>query len=511
MPEKNTHTANLPEAYAALKASLEENRAILDSLFEDVDIMRHRVFENAQNPSLQFCVYFSDGVSDSVLIGEQIIKPLILAQSLPTDPQKLYQAVRNHVEFIGDMQESADMEEIVESITYGDTLLLVAGAPQGLILSSKNFVLRGVAEPEVEKVLSGPREGFNEGIMINLSMLRRRLRTHQLKLKMNSLGRQSKTAVCIAYMDNIVNRDILAELERRLETIEIDGVLDAEYISEFIAEKSALGFPTIGATERPDVVAGRLLEGRIALFTDGSPVVLTLPYLFLENFQSSEDYYTGNRYASYSRILRMLSFLGTVTVPALFIAIVAFHHEMLPAGLMLNFTAARQNVPLPAVVECFVLLLLFDILREAGVRSPGFVGQAVGFVGGIILGQAAVEAHLIAAPMVIVVAFAGITIIIVPRVATASLMARYSFLLAASILGLTGLTLAIGIFAIHVLNLQSFGVSALTSSGKLGLQSVGDSFVRAPWPKLRHRLTPLSGNKTRSKPPESPPTTGGKP
>ena len=230
--------------------------------------------------------------------------------------------------------------------------------------------------------------------------------------------------------------------------------------------------------------AGRLLEGRIAIFTDGSPVVLTLPYLFVENFQSSEDYYMGNLYASYSRVLRAISFFGTITVPALFIAIVAYHHNLLPTGLMLTFSAARQNVPLPAALECFLLLLLFDILREAGVRSPGYVGQAVGFVGGIIIGQAAVEAHLIAAPMVIVVAFAGITIIIVPRVSTASLVARYSFLLAASFMGMPGLFVAMAIFAVHVLNLQSFGVPALMPAGKLSVQMVRDTFVRAPWPKL---------------------------
>ena len=335
--------------------------------------------------------------------------------------------------------------------------------------------------------------------MTNLSMLRRRFRTHQLKLRFQSQGRQSKTGICIAYMDNIVNHKILDELYRRLSEIDMDAVLDSGYLSEYIAEHSSFGFHTIGATERPDVVAGRLLEGRIAIFVDGSPVVLTLPYLFIENFQSSEDYYIGNLYASYSRILRVLSFFFTISIPAAFVTIVGYHHELLPTGLLLSFASAQQNVPLPAAVEAFFMLILFDILRETGVRTPGYVGQALGVVGGIVIGQSAVEANLVAAPMVIVVAFAGITILMVPRLTMASLVARYGTLLAASLFGLPGLAVALGLITVHIFNLQSFGVPALMPTGKLHMQVVKDTFVRAPWPKMRWRTKPLSANHLRAR------------
>ena len=489
MMSKTAYRADVPEEFACLRPTIARNQAMLDALFEHVDIMLQRTFENAERPGLKFCVYFSDGVSDSMLIGEHVIKPLILARNLPAD-QTLFEAVRDYVELTGDMKESGDVQEIVEAITYGDTLLLVEGSATGLLISSKNFNLRGVSEPEGEKVLLGPREGFNEGIMTNLSMLRRRLRTHHLKLRLDTLGRQTKTGICVAYLDNIANPDILEELLGRLERIDIDGVLDAEYITEFIAEHSALGFRTIGATERPDVVAGRLLEGRIAVFIDGSPVVLTLPYLFVENFHSSEDYYMGNLYATYSRLLRMLSFFFAITVPAAFIVVIGYHHELLPTGLMLSFTQARQNVPLPAAVECFLMLILFDILRETGIRTPGYVGQAVGFVGGIIIGQSAVEAHLVAAPMVIVVAFAGICLIMVPRLTMASLAARYGILLAASLFGLPGFLLALSVLGIHILSLKSFSVPMCLTSGK-------DSLIRAPFPHMAERLEPLSENHVR--------------
>ncbi|MCL2842388.1 MAG: spore germination protein [Oscillospiraceae bacterium] len=490
----------MAEEHGKLKSTISENRAILDELFQDVDIMLHREFCNAEEQSLKFCIYFSDGVSDSMMLGEHVIKPLILAENLPHPPKLLYEAARDHVELTGEISETQEIEEIIAAITYGDTLLLVEGSDRGLIINNKGFNLRGIAEPEGEKVLLGPREGFTEGLMTNLSMLRRRLRTHQLKLKMDSLGRESKTGICIAYLDNIVNKEILQELERRLETIDIDAVLDAGYISEYIAERSVLGFHTIGSTERPDVVAGKLLEGRIAIFTDGSPVVLTLPYLFVENFHSSEDYYMGNLYASYNRLLRLISFFVTIFVPAAFVAVMAYHHELLPTGLMLAFTTARQNVPLPTAIECFLLLMFFDFLREAGVRTPGYVGQAVGFVGGIVIGQAAVEASLIAAPVVIVVALTGITIIVVPRLTMASLVARYGMLLAASLLGLTGLAIAAGILFVHIFSLQSFGVPSVMPTGKLSMQEVNDTFIRTPWPKVLTRLPPLSTNHVRARP-----------
>lgn len=490
----------MAEEHTKLKPTISENRAILDQLFQDVDIMLHREFCNAEDQSLKFCVYFSDGVSNSMMLGEHVIKPLILAKNLPHPPTQLYEAVRDHVELTGEIAETQEIEEIIAAITYGDTLLLVEGSDKGLIINNKGFALRGIAEPEGEKVLLGPREGFTEGIMTNLSMLRRRLRTHQLKLKMDTLGRESKTGICIAYLDDIVNKKILGELERRLKTIDIDAILDAGYISEYIAERSALGFHTIGSTERPDVVAGKLLEGRIAIFTDGSPVVLTLPYLFVENFHSSEDYYMGNLYASYNRLLRLVSFFVTIFVPAAFVAVMAFHHELLPTGLMLAFTNARQNVPLPTAIECFLLLMFFDFLREAGVRTPGYVGQAVGFVGGIVIGQAAVEASLIAAPVVIVVALTGITIIVVPRLTMASLVARYGLLLAASLLGLTGLAIAAGIMFVHIFSLQSFGVPSVMPTGRLSAQEVNDTFIRTPWPKILTRLPPLSANRVRARP-----------
>ncbi len=197
--------------------------------------------------------------------------------------------MRDSVLTAADFTETDELSVIIEAVCSGDTVLFVDGFARVILLSSKNFTLRSIQEPEGERVLSGPREGFNEGIITNLSMVRRRLLTHQLKMRMMRIGVQSKTTVCVVYMDNIVNHDILREVYRRLEGIQLDVVLDANYLIEYIADQSFCGFPTIGTTERPDVVVGKLMEGRIAIFVDGTPVVLTAPFLLLENFQSSEN------------------------------------------------------------------------------------------------------------------------------------------------------------------------------------------------------------------------------
>ncbi|MDR0952275.1 MAG: spore germination protein [Oscillospiraceae bacterium] len=472
--------------------SLDKNAEALDALFLDVDIMLSRRFANAENDSVRFILYHSDGVSDMRMINEHIVEPLMGAHLFADD--SLLEQIKNEALSAVDFEEADKFSAIIKDVCYGDTALFIDGCNKALVISSKAFSLRAVSEPEGEKVLSGPREGFTESLMTNLSLVRRRIRTNELKMKMKNLGSETKTGVCVAYLDNIVNKNLLAEVNRRLEKVDIDSVLDGNYLVEFIAEHSRFGVSTVGTTERPDSVASKLLEGRIAIFTDGSPVVLTVPLLFWENFQSSEDYYTPFLYASYSRFLRLLSFIMTITVPSIYIAVVAFHHDILPSPLMLSIARSQKDVPLPAAVECFVMLLLFDILREAGVRMPSHVGQALSIVGALVIGQAAVEARLVSAPMIIVVAITGITILMVPNLSTTSLLARYFCLSLASAFGLVGMMVGITILFVHILQLESFGVPVFMPIDSLREQDVKDTFIRAPWPKMLERMRPYSYN-----------------
>jgi spore germination protein KA len=482
----------------ALSPSLEKNMALLNNLFKDDDTFITKYITNMQNAKARFGLVYCASVTDLPLISENVIQPLTTYKELSGNAD-LITGLMEQVVQIGDIERTTNVASLVEGICYGDTVLFVDGESEALILSTKNLPARAVTEPDNERVLNGPREGFNESIIASLAMLRRRVRSNKLKMKYYAIGRRTKTQTCICYMDGLVNEKILKELYKRLDKIDIDGVLDENYISELIKDSPLSPFRTTGYTERPDTVIARLLEGRIALIVDGSPSVLTLPFLFVENFQSGEDYYMNFYYASFSRMLRIFGFFLTLVVPGLYIAIVAYHHEMLPTQLLLNIAVERQGAPLPASIEAFVMLIVFDILRETGVRMPNNIGQALSIVGALVIGQSAVEAKMVAAPMIIIVALTGITNLLVPRLSGPVIFIRYFFLFAASVLGFYGLVLAMTVVVIHILNLRTFGIPQVSVAGNVRFQEIKDTAFRAPWWKMRLRPKRLTSNKTRMK------------
>ncbi len=483
---------------ARLVRSLDTNLDTINQLFMDVDILRTKMVKNRNNESLRFCIIFCEGVVDNAIINDNIIRPLMNSSVSMTD-KELISTVMDEIIQISDMQQTDSLQSIIEAVSYGSTVLFIDGESSGLILDTKCFTTRAISEPENERTLSGPREGFTESMLTNLSMLRRRVRTNKLKMKYYKFGRRTKTLSCICYMEGVVNTKILAELYRRLDKIDIDGTLDTNYISELIKDSHLSPFRTTGYTERPDIVIARLLEGRIALMLDGSPTVITLPFLFIENFQSAEDYYMNFYYTSFTRMLRIFGFILTLIVPAFYIAIVAYHHEMLPTHLLINITIERQGVPFPASIEAILMLIIFDILRETGVRMPSNIGQALSIVGALVIGQAAVEAKFVAAPMVIIVALTGITNLLVPRLSGPVIFFRYIFLLSASFFGLYGFFLAVSAAVIHLFNLRSFGVPQVMAAGNLQYQEVKDTFFRGPWWTMIKRPRMLSKNQTRQK------------
>ncbi len=469
-----------------LTSSLDRNVKIIRTLFEDVDILRVRFIENNYDKGLRYCIIYCDGVVNSDAINENLIKPLMLSQVCPSGDDFVDTVIRSIVQ-ICDAKKADRFQEIVEAVVYGNTILFAEGQDQAILLDTKAFQTRSVSEPDNEKGLLGPRDGFTESLLGNLSLIRRRILTADLKMKSMILGARTRTKIYVCYMDSLVNKQILAQLYTRLNAIDIDGILDANYITEQIMDVPWSPFRTVGYTERPDVVVGKLLEGRIALFVDGTPVVLTVPYLFIENFQSSEDYYMNFFYTSFSRILRIIGSLLTITVPGLYIAVEGFHHEMLPPQLFISIAAERKSVPLPAALEAFVMLILFDILKETGVRMPSTIGQALSIVGALVIGQAAVDAKLVAAPMVIIIALTGITALLVPKLNAPMIYIRIMLLIASSMLGFFGLMLGMTCLAIHILNLYSFGVPQIMLSRKLRYQNIKDTFIRAPWWQMIRR------------------------
>jgi spore germination protein KA len=328
----------------------------------------------------------------------------------------------------------------------------------------------------------------------NLTLLHRRFRNGNLKIELQPIGRRTRTRIAVCYLEGVVKPELLREVKSRLDKIDIDGVLDTQAIKELIRCQRWSPYRAAGVTERPDIVAGKLLEGRIAIIADGSPAVLTLPYLFVENFQSNEDYYVSFIHASFARILRMAAFFITVMLPAFYICVVSKHYEILPGPMLLNIASEFQNTPFPAVVEAFFMLIVFDILRETGMRMQVSGGQALSIVGALIIGQAAVEAQIVTPQMIIVAALTGITGILVPKLDEACLILRFSFLICASLFGLFGLSAAAAAAVIHMQRLKSLGVKQVGGS----LTDQKDSLIRAPQWMLNTRPQRLTANQKRS-------------
>ncbi|HZK70739.1 MAG TPA: spore germination protein, partial [Clostridia bacterium] len=360
-------------------------------------------------------------------------------------------------------------------------LFLLDGYDKALVIDTKGWKVRAVTESTSEKTVRGPRECFTEAIMVNLSLIRRKLKTPDLKFVFKDIGRRTKTKVCMCYLESVASPQIIAELNKRIETIDIDGILDSGYIQEMIKDSPLSPFKTIGNSERPDVVVAKLLEGRIALIVDGTPDVLTLPYVFIEYFQSNEDYYHNFIYGSLGRIIRIIGAIITISVPAVYVALITYHQELIPTSLLLSISASIQGTPFPTIVEAMVLLFAFDMLREAGTRMPTAVGQAVGIVGALVLGQAAVEAKFVSAPMVIIIALAGISSLALPKMVGASITIRLIFLVLAASLGLYGFIFGVIGLLIYLFGMRSFGVPYMLSLVISDEQYNKDTLIRAPW------------------------------
>jgi spore germination protein KA len=493
---KNVASLNKSLNSISFSSSIKDNINIIKKVFVDNDLLIVREVDNSNDNNLHYAIAYCNGLVNASIINENIIKPLILSKAVNVDNLNLDILVKSVI-LIDEVKKTNKMKDVVENITYGDVILIVDGISEFLILNTKLLEKRTITEPENEKVLGGPREGFTEALLTNLSLISRKLRTNDLKLKYITLGDKTNTEGCICYIDSIVDKKVLEEFKKRIGKIKIDGVLDTNYIVELTRDNPYSPFRTTNYTERPDTVVGKLLEGRIAFILDGTPMVMTVPYLFVENFQNSEDYYFSYFYTSFSRMIRILGFFLTVTVPAFYIAIVVYHKEMLPTQLFINVAIERQNVPLPAAIEAFIMLIVFDIIKETGIRMPSNIGQALSIVGAIVIGQALVEAKLIAAPMIIVVAFTGITSLLVPRLNSPVVYIRFMLLFLASVLGLYGLIIGLSILIIHIFNLNSFGVSQTPEMGEFKFQNIKDIIFRAPWWTMVKRPKSLTNNVTR--------------
>ncbi len=476
--------------------SLDKNINMFKEIFKNNDAIIYRMFTDQTSNKRKYCIIFCDGMADKNSINEYIIDPIMKSKESKSNIDDLL----NDTICYSGIKTMDDIEQLIDAILYGDTILLEDNNNKAAILDTKGWQTRSVSEPESEVVVRGPREGFTESININLTLIRRKILSKDLKYKYKILGKQTKTKICICYMENIASDKIVKEVEKRLNDIDIDGILDSGYIEELIRDEPLSPFSTIGYTERPDVVAANLLEGRIALICDGTPVVLTLPFLFIEYFQASEDYYNNFIYSSINRMLRYIGFFLTTSTPAIYLALVTYHQEMIPTPLLISISAAREGVPFPTIFEAIAMTFVFEVLREAGVRLPKPIGATISIVGALVLGDAAVNARFVSAPIVIIIALTGIASFLIPKMLGAIVIIRIIFLLLASFLGLYGYIFGvIGLF-IHLMSMRSFGIPYMMNLVSTKFQDIKDTAIRAPWWYMEYRPKFISSkNRIRKK------------
>lgn len=467
-----------------LSGDLDRDILLFKTIFRRDAVLRLR--EVTIGGRWRCCLVYMDGMVNSGQLGETVVEALLEGTASKTVAPTCDYIAKN-ILFANEVNETAKLPDMLRAILYGDTVLITEGSRTALTINTKGWRARGIKEPDSERVLQGPREGFDEAAMFNLAMIRRKLLTPDLCIEIIRIGRRSDTPVFICYLGSLVDQNMLKELKRRLGKIDIDGILDSNYIAENIRDSRNSLLKTTGSTERPDIVAARLLEGRIALVVDGTPVVLTLPYLFSENFQSDEDYYINFLLASLSRVLRWVCFFITVSVPGVFVALITHHFYLLPTHFALTVSRLRAGVPIASVVECLALIFAFEILKEAGLRMPQNLGHALSVVGGLVVGQAAVEAGIISAPMLIAVAFSAIAGLMVPRLTGAVFYLRLFIVIASAAFGLYGYIVAASVFAIRVFSLKSFGVDYTESFAKPQFATLKDTFIRAPWRLMKTR------------------------
>lgn len=472
---------------------LQDNIDALHLLLSSCSDVVMKPFSFGQEVKVKGFVIYFDGLADRREVEENILKSLTLELNMiPRDELSqvnVFEYLQDHLVTMAELKTLASIQEVCEHISSGDTVLLVEGFDRGLVAGTRSWQTRSIDSPENEVVIFGPKEGFTETLRFNTAMLRRRLKSSNFKMEHMVLGRITKTDVIIGYIDGIVPPGLLEEVKQRLERIDIDGVLDTQYLAEFIADHKTTIFSQFEHTEKPDRVCAHVLEGRVFIMVDGSPMVLVLPVSFPRYWLSPEDYYIHFIPASLFRMLRFAAFCIALLLPSLYVAVISYHHEMIPTALLLTIVATRQGVPFPAFVEAFLLEATFELLREAGLRLPRAIGPAVSIVGALIIGDAAVRAGLVSTPMVVIVAFTGIASFVTPSYNAGIIVriARFAFLIAAGILGFLGIMIALIVMLTRMVSLSSFGLPYMEPIAPFNWREMGDILIRRPWYRTMRR------------------------
>ncbi|RAP75078.1 spore germination protein [Paenibacillus montanisoli] len=467
---------------------------VLSILKEDGDFIVRRFHLFGQYNAVLF---FYSTTADLATVNNHILKPLM---HLPAhlegrinELQQLRDIVFDDVLYHCGVKQENKLSELIACILRGDTAMVIDGVEESFSISTSNVEKRAIDQPATEQVIRGPREGFIELLEKNIALIRYRLPTPELRIHSMEIGRRSRSKVSVCYMDGVTNAELVNEVKRRLSQIDIDAVLDSGYLEQFIEDNHMTPFPQVQYTERPDKVVANLLEGRVAILVNGSPLALIVPTVFSQFYQTVEDYTERFLLMSAIRLARLVALVFSLVFPALYVSIISFNPELIPTEFAVAVAGGRAGVPFPAVVEVLIIEISMEVLREATIRLPQQVGGALSIVGVLVVGQAAVAAGFASPITVVIIALTTIGSFATPayNAALALRLLRFPLIIIAGIFGLYGVVIGLILIVNHLLSLKSFGVPYLSPLVPGGFRGMKDLIIRSPLGLMKERPASL--------------------
>lgn len=467
-----------------ISMKLEENIEIVrKSLVHSSDLMiRYLAFANRK-----IGIVFID-----TLIKSDVLETQIIQQIIHNPKETLEETVS-----IKEIKSSSSFDESIVALVKGNAVIFTDNECTVIIVNIALQEGRSIQQPDTEQVLRGAQDGFIENLETNINLLRRRINNPNLVVKYVTLGRESDTSIAIVYVDTIANDELVKEVERRISFIDVDYVGNIE---EFIEDNSFSPFPQMLTTSRPDRVSANLMDGRVAIITDGNPSILVLPITFFSFYQTTEDYNSRWMMVSFFRMMRMLSFIISISLPALYIALVSYHFEIIPIELVSNVKSSLEYIPFPPLIEALSMQITLELLRESAIRLPSPISQTLGVVGGLVIGTAVVEANLISNTMLVVISITAISSFATPdsEMGTSVRLLGFPLMLAAATIGLIGIVFGLMVILIHLCKLESFGTPYFAPFAPLRRKDLKDTIYRAPMWKMTDRPRSALPKKLRS-------------
>lgn len=461
-----------------LTNSLSDNLIFLRKLFSNSsDFITKKISLFNYEVVLMYC----DGMINLQLLGPLVIEPIYRCHVKNPNSDDLFMALEANMIMSNNNNILFNYNDIFISIMSGNIVLLIDGLNKALSIDITGFQSRSIEESINEVDVRSPKEAFVEPIKINLTMLRRRIKSPALKFEYLIVGQKSQTTVAMIYLSDVANSNLLQNIRYKLSKVNLDVLLDSSYLSTFLSDDKYAIFPEIGYTERPDILCGKIAEGRVAILVDGCPHAVIVPHLFLESFQTMDDYTNRPIYTSFMRGLRFLSFFISVFMPGLYVAIASFHPEMFPSTLLFNVAISREVTPFPIIFEALAIHLIYELMREAGLRLPRQVGYAVSIVGALVIGEAAVSSGIIGAPMVIIVAVTAITSFIMTTMYQSVCILKFIFIVLGGLFGLYGIALGGCACLLQLTSMDNFGVPYMAPISPFNLFFMRDTFIRRNW------------------------------